>query len=124
MTIETIIPPMMQRAYDFGHYAPAVRANGFIFLSGIIGKGEEAEDEFRSAWESAEMVLNAAGVTFADVVDSTLYIVDLAANAAVMARVKDDFIMAPYPPSTWIGVASLIRPGARAEIKLTAKVRP
>jgi enamine deaminase RidA (YjgF/YER057c/UK114 family) len=115
---------MMQRAYDFGHYAPAVRANGFIFLSGIIGKGEEAEDEFRSAWESAEMVLNAAGVTFADVVDSTLYIVDLAANAAVMARVKDDFIMAPYPPSTWIGVASLIRPGARAEIKLTAKVRP
>ena len=122
MTIETIVPETMRRAYDLGHYAPAARANGFIFLSGVIGRGETAEDEFRNAWEAVGAVLAEAGAGYADIVDSTLYIVDLAANAAAMAKVKDEFIHAPYPPSTWIGVSSLIYPKARAEIKVTARV--
>ena len=29
MTIETIVPETMRRAYDLGHYAPAAKANGF-----------------------------------------------------------------------------------------------
>jgi enamine deaminase RidA (YjgF/YER057c/UK114 family) len=122
MTIETIVPEAMRRAYDLGHYAPATKANGFVFLSGVIGRGDTAEAEFRNAWRTVGAVLAEAGAGFADVVDSTLYIVDLAANAATMAAVKDEFIEAPYPPSTWIGVSSLIRPTARAEIKVTARV--
>jgi enamine deaminase RidA (YjgF/YER057c/UK114 family) len=38
-----------------------------------------------------------------------------------MATVKDEFIKEPYPASTWIGIAELIVPGARAEIKVTAR---
>lgn len=122
MTIETIIPDAMRKSYDLGHYAPAVKVNGFIFVSGVIGKGDSAEEEFRSAWETVGMVLGEAGAHFADIVDTTLYIVDLAANAATMAKVKDEFIHAPYPASTWIGVAELIRPKALAEIKVIARV--
>jgi enamine deaminase RidA (YjgF/YER057c/UK114 family) len=120
--IETIVPESMRKSYDLGHFAPAVKSGCFIFVSGIIGKGESAEDEFRSAWQTAGVVLGEAGAGFADIVDTTLYIVDLAANAAIMARVKDEFIQPPYPASTWIGVAGLIRPVARAEIKIIARV--
>ena len=55
-------------------------------------------------------------------VDTTLYIVDLQKNAAVMAKVKDEFIKAPYPASTWIGVTELVIPGARAKVKVTARI--
>ena len=120
--IETIVPETMRKSYDLGHFAPAVKADGFIFVSGVIGKGDGAEDEFRSAWETVGMVLGEAGASFADIVDTTLYIVDLAANAAIMARVKDEFILPPYPASTWIGAAGLIRPAARAEIKVIARM--
>lgn len=50
--------------------------------------------------------------------------VDLAANAAAMAKAKDEYIQGPYPASTWIGVSGFVRPGARAEIKVTARVKP
>lgn len=122
MTIETIVPESMRKSYDLGHFAPAVKANGLIFVSGVIGKGDDPETEFRSAWETVGIVLGAAGASFADIVDTTLYIVDLGANAATMAMVKDEFIPPPYPASTWIGVAGLIRPTARAEIKVIARV--
>jgi enamine deaminase RidA (YjgF/YER057c/UK114 family) len=122
MTLETIIPQAMRKSYDRGHFAPAVKVGGFVFVSGVIGHGDSAEAEFRSAWETVALVLAEAGAGLADIIDSTLYIVDLAANAATMARVKDEFIGEPYPASTWIGVASLIRPNARAEIKIMARV--
>jgi enamine deaminase RidA (YjgF/YER057c/UK114 family) len=122
MTFETIIPEAMRKSYDRGHFAPAVKVDGFIFVSGVIGHGDSAEAEFRSAWEIVALVLTEAGAGLADIVDSTLYIVDLAANAGTMAKVKDEFIHEPYPASTWIGVTTLIRPSARAEVKVTARV--
>jgi enamine deaminase RidA (YjgF/YER057c/UK114 family) len=122
MSRETIIPETMRKSYDRGHFAPAVKVGGFIFVAGVIGHGDSPEAEFRSAWETVALVLAEAGAGLADIVDSTLYIVDLAANAATMARVKDEFIGEPYPASTWIGVTSLIRPNAKAEIKVTARV--
>ena len=122
MTAVVIIPEVMRKSYDFGHFAPAVKFEDTIYVSGVIGHGETAEAEFRNAWETVAMVLAEGGAELADIVDSTLFVVDLAANAAIMAKVKDEFIHAPYPASTWIGVSSLIRPDARAEIKVTARV--
>ncbi len=124
MTIEVIVPEAMRRAYEAFHYAPAVRTDGLIFCSGVIGEGDSAEAEFRNAWEKVGAILAEAGAGYEDIVDTTIYLVDLAANAAVMARVKDEFVAAPYPASTWIGVSGFVRPAARAEIKVTARVRP
>ena len=67
-------------------------------------------------------MLKEAGAGYNDIVDSTLYIVDLQKNAATMAAVKDEFIEEPYPASTWIGVTELVIPGARAEIKVVARI--
>jgi enamine deaminase RidA (YjgF/YER057c/UK114 family) len=124
MTIDVIVPEAMRKAYDAFHYAPAVREAGLIFCSGVIGQGDGAESEFRDAWEKIGAILAEAGAGYADIVDTTIYMVDLAANAATMAQVKDAFVHAPYPASTWIGVSSFVRPGARAEIKVTARVKP
>jgi enamine deaminase RidA (YjgF/YER057c/UK114 family) len=124
MTINVIVPETMRKTYDTFHYAPAVREGGLIFCSGVIGQGDSAEDEFRNAWEKIGSVLAEAGAGYADIVDTTIYMVDLPLHAAAMATVKDEFVQAPYPASTWIGVASFIHPGARAEIKVTARVKP
>jgi enamine deaminase RidA (YjgF/YER057c/UK114 family) len=123
MTIDVIVPEAMRKAYDTFHYAPAVREAGLIFCSGVIGQGDSAEDEFRDAWEKIGLILAEAGTNYSDIVDTTIYMVDLAANAAVMAKVKDAFVQAPYPASTWIGVSGFVRPGARAEVKVTARAK-
>ena len=121
MAIDVIVPDSARKTYDSWHFAPAVRHGDLIFCSGVVGHGDSAEDEFRNAWLSLGETLAAAGVGFEDIVDSTLYVVDLQKNAATMAKVKDEFIKEPYPASTWIGVSELVIPGARAEIKVTAR---
>ncbi len=121
MAIDVIVPDSARKTYESWHFAPAVRHDDLIFFSGVIGSGESAEDEFRNAWQSLGEILAAAGVGYEDIVDSTLYVVDLQKNAATMAKVKDEFIKEPYPASTWIGVTELVIPGTRAEIKVTAR---
>ncbi len=121
MPIDVIVPDSARKTYDSWHFAPAVRHDDLIFCSGVVGQGDTAEDEFRNAWKSLGETLTAAGVGYEDIVDSTLYIVDLQKNAATMAKVKDEFIKEPYPASTWIGVTELVIPGTRAEIKVTAR---
>ncbi len=121
MAIDVIVPDSARKTYDSWHFAPAVRHDDLIFCSGVVGRGDSAEEEFRNAWQSLGETLGAAGVGYEDIVDSTLYIVELQKNAATMAKVKDEFIKEPYPASTWIGVTELVIPNARAEIKVTAR---
>ena len=121
MPIDVIVPAAARKTYENWHFAPAVRHNDIIFFSGVVGQGDSAEDEFRSAWASLGDTLTEAGVGYEDIIDTTIYLVDLQKNAATMSKVKDEFIKEPYPASTWIGITELIIPGARAEIKVTAR---
>jgi len=121
MSIEVIVPPESKKTYERMRYAPAVHHDGVIYCSGVVGKGETAEDEFRNAWQEVGRLLEHAGVAFEDVIDTTLYMVDLQKNAATMFAVKNEFIEEPYPASTWIGITELVIPGARAEIKVVAR---
>jgi enamine deaminase RidA (YjgF/YER057c/UK114 family) len=121
MSIKVIVPEESKASYEQMHFAPAVEQDGFIFCSGCVGQAESAEEEFRQAWQQIGAILAEAGCGYEDIVDSTLYMVDLQSNAAAMFKVKDEFIKAPYPASTWIGITELVIPGARAEIKVTAR---
>ena len=122
MPIDVIVPESSREIYHSWHFAPAVRHGDLVFCSGVIGSGETPEEEFRNAWETLGPLLAEAGVGYEDIIDSTLYVVDLQKNAGAMAKAKDEFIKAPYPASTWIGVTELVIPGARAEIKVTARI--
>lgn len=121
MPINVIVPDEARKTYENLHFAPAVVHGDLVFVSGVVGSGESAEDEFRNAWQSLGQTLEAAGVGYEDIVDTTLYIVDLQKNTRAMAKAKDEFIKEPYPASTWIGVTELVIPGARAEIKVIAR---
>ena len=124
MAIDVIVPESARKTYQSWHFAPAVRHDDLIFCSGVVGQGDSAEEEFRNAWESLGEILAEAGVDYADIIDTTIYIVDLQKNAAAMAKAKDEFIKEPYPASTWIGITELVIPGARAEIKVMARKTP
>ena len=124
MAIDVIVPESARKTYQSWHFAPAVRHDDLIFCSGVVGQGDSAEEEFRNAWESLGEILAEAGVDYADIIDTTIYMVDLQKNAAAMAKAKDEFIKEPYPASTWIGITELVIPGARAEIKVMARKTP
>ena len=121
MAINVIVPESARKTYANWHFAPAVQHDDLIFFSGAVGQGESAEEEFRNAWASLGETLAAAGVGYEDIIDTTLYVVDLQKHAAAMSKAKDDFIKEPYPASTWIGITELVIPGARAEIKVIAR---
>jgi len=121
MSIDVIVPESAKKVYEGWHFAPAVKSGNLVFFSGVIGQGDTIEAEFRNAWASLDETLKEAGLGYEDIIDTTLYLVGLQEHAATMAKVKDEFIKAPYPASTWIGVSELIRPGAHAEIKVCAR---
>ena len=121
MTIDVIVPESSREIYKNWKFAPAVRHDDLIFFSGVVGQGDSAEDEFRNAWSSLNETLKEAGVGYEDIIDTTVYMVDLQKNAAAMVKVRDEFIKEHNPAATWIGITELAIPGARAEIKVIAR---
>lgn len=106
-----------------GTYSQAVRAGGFVFLSGQIGldpaSGElvtgDVEAEIRRVFANLAAVAEAAGATLGDVVKLTVYLLDLGDYAAVN-EIMSEFFDAPYPARAAVGVAALPR-GARVEVE-------
>jgi enamine deaminase RidA (YjgF/YER057c/UK114 family) len=85
----------------------------------IVGEGDIVR-QTEYIFEKMGRVLEAAGASFANVVETTEYYLTLdgyAGTAAVRRKVFGD---APWPAATGVQVAGLIRPGALIEIKATA----
>ena len=121
MPIDVVVPEAMQTFYEKLHYGPAVRHGDLIFVSGQIGLGETQEEEYRNAWQMIEQTLKAAGAELADIVEITSYHVGLQANGRTFRKIKDEFIKAPYPAWTAIGITELALPGAHVEIRVIAR---
>lgn len=110
-----------------GPYSQGVEEGNLVFLSGQIGLdpasgtlvagGTAAEAE--QVLKNLQAVLEAAGLGFADVVRTTVYLVDLA-DFATVNEVYGRHVRAPYPARTTVGVAALPR-GARVEIDGVAR---
>ncbi|MBI2896959.1 MAG: RidA family protein [Deltaproteobacteria bacterium] len=110
-----------------GPYSQAVRAGGFVFLSGQIALdpssgqlvgGGDVEAETRQVLQNLEAVLEAAGASTGSVVRATIFLADLADFAKVNALYGEVFRHDPPARST-VQVAALPR-GARVEIDLVA----
>lgn len=116
--------------YEKYRYGPAVRAGGFIFLSGVIGCNADgsacatAAEEYHAAFRQIVETLAEFGATMADVIaiDSFHVSTDLRKDILEMTQVRAHYMDAPHPTTTGIGVASLAIAGARAEIKVTAYI--
>ncbi|BBX28289.1 RidA family protein [Mycolicibacterium alvei] len=123
-----VVPEWMQPMYDAHHFAPAVIDGDHLRCSGMMGLRpdltlpEEPQAQFTQAFENLRGLLAEAGLTFADVVDITSFHVDLQHHIQAFGAVKDQFVAAPYPAWTAVGVTELAM-GALAEIKILARMR-
>lgn len=107
-----------------GPYSQAIELNGSIFCSGQIGlepgSGKLVEGgieaETRRVLENIRAILAAAGLTLADVVSTTIFLIDLNDFEAVN-RIYSEHFSAPYPARSTVQVAALPR---KARIEITA----
>ena len=109
-------------------YSPAVRSGNFLFISGttavdeksnLVGKGDIAA-QTRYIFEKFDRILQAAGATFDNIVETTEYFLTLDDYRRTADVRREFFRGPPYPAATGVLVAGLIRKEALIEIKATA----
>lgn len=109
-----------------GPYSQAVEIGGAVYLSGQIGLDPATgqlvpggvEAEARRVMKNLEAVLGAAGLGFADVVRTTIFLADLADFGAVN-EIYGSCFGDPKPARSTVQAAALPR-GARVEIDAIA----
>ncbi len=112
-----------------GPYSQAIKAGGFVFCSGqipldpVTGELRDADirEQTELVMENIAAVLAAAGLFFADVVKSTIYLADLK-DFAVVNEVYGKRFSADPPARSTVEVQGLPR-GARVEIEVVAQAR-
>lgn len=109
-----------------GPYSQAIEAGGFVFASGQLpidpstgafpegGVTEQTHQSLRNA----AAVLEAAGLSLADVVKTTVYLADMA-DFAAMNAVYSQYFSQPYPARSAVAVKDLPK-GALVEIEVLA----
>ena len=124
---DVVFPAGRQALYEHHRYSPAVRANGFLFVSGQVGSREDGspepdfEAQVRLAFANLQATLRAAGCSLDDIVDVTTFHTDPERQFDTVLAVKDDmFPQAPYPSWTALGVTWLA--GFDFEIKVIARL--
>ncbi|QXH53488.1 RidA family protein [Pseudomonas fakonensis] len=124
---DVVFPPDRHALYELHRYSPAIRSNGFLFVSGQVGSRKDGSAEpdlatqVRKAFANLNAILAAAGSSFEDVVDTTIFMVDPDAKFETIWEVAAEYWgEAPYPTVTAIGVTWLS--GFDFEIKVIAKL--
>ncbi|AXQ47773.1 RidA family protein [Pseudomonas vlassakiae] len=124
---DAVFPPDRHALYDLHRYSPAIRANGLLFVSGQVGSRKDGSAEpdlaaqVRLAFANLNAILAEAGCSFADVIDTTLFMIDPDTTFETIWAVAAEFWgEAPYPTVTAVGVTWLA--GFDFEIKVIAKL--
>ena len=124
---DVVFPPDRHALYELHRYSPAIRSNGFLFVSGQVGSRKDGSAEpdlaaqVRLTFANLNAILAEAGGSFEDVVDTTIFMVDPGSTFDTIWEVAADYWgEAPYPTATAIGVTWLS--GFDFEIKVIAKL--
>lgn len=111
-----------------GPYSQAVRSGDSLFTSGQVGLDpatgtlpDTVAGETVQVMENLRVILLEAGLDFSDVVQTRIYLTDLADFETVNA-VYAGYFNEPYPARATVQVAGLPK-GARVEIEMIATVR-
>jgi enamine deaminase RidA (YjgF/YER057c/UK114 family) len=124
---DVVFPAGRQALYEKNRYSPAIRSNGFLFVSGQVGSRPDGspepqlDEQVRLAFQNLNAILAEAGCSFSDVIDVTVFMVNPQDNfEGAWAVAAEYWGEAPYPTATAIGVTWLS--GFQFEIKVIAKL--
>jgi len=109
-----------------GPYSAAISVGPFVYCSGqtpiVPATGELAQgsvgSQTRQVLTNVSAVLEAAGLTLADVVKTTVFLTDMA-DFAKMNEVYAEFFVEPFPARSTVAVAGLPKV-ASVEIEVIA----
>ncbi len=111
-----------------GPYSQAIRADCYLFCSGQLGLDPATGDfvagdvgaQAEQALRNLGAVLEAAGLTFGDVVKTTIFLADMA-DFSTVNGVYGRFVTDPPPARSTVAVAALPK-GGLVEIEATARL--
>lgn len=109
-----------------GSYSQAVIGDNFVFTSGqihMLPNGElvegTIEEQTHQVMKNLETILKSAGVSFKNVIKTTVYITDMSVFKKVN-EVYKNYMSVPYPARETVGVKGLPL-GAKLEMSMIAK---
>ena len=116
-------------AEPISHFTDAVRAGGFLHVSGIVAVdgegqlvgGDDVVAQTRQVLDNMRAVLAAGGCRFEDVVKVTIFLTDIDDRPKINPLRQDAFGTI-RPASTLVEVPRLAVPGAKVEIECVALV--
>lgn len=96
-----------------GPYSQAIEAGPFVFASGQLpidpatGQFPEGiKEQTRQSLTNAKSILEAAGLSLANVVKTTVFLADMG-DFAAMNEVYSEFFAAPFPARSAVAVKTL-----------------
>ena len=105
-------------------FSDAVIVGDTIHLSGLVAGMAPGETDMKPAYDRVYShigtILKRAGADYGDIVDMTSFHTDVDAQLKPMSEVHKNYVKAPYPAWTAIGVAKILGNGI-TEIKITAR---
>jgi 2-iminobutanoate/2-iminopropanoate deaminase len=109
-----------------GPYSQAIAVRDMLFCAGQIPLdpktneivSEDVTEQTRRVCDNIKAVLAANGMTFENVVKTTVFLTDLG-NFAAMNAVYQEYFREPFPARSTVGVSALPR-GSKVEIEVIA----
>ena len=123
--IERVNTPKAPKAV--GPYSQAVKANGFLFISGMLALdpesglmvGETAEEQTEMIFKNIKAVLDEAGARIENTVKAIVYLEDIKDFAAVNKVYGEVFKNAPVLPARCAFQVVKLPKDGKVEIELT-----
>ena len=123
--IERVDTPKAPKAV--GPYSQAVKAGGFLFMSGMLALdpetglmvGETAEEQTVQIFKNIKAVLDAAGARIENTVKATVYLEDIKDFGAVNKVYGEAFKDAPVLPARCAFQVVKLPKDGKVEIELT-----
>lgn len=114
--------------YPPGHWSNCIRVGDQIWLSGFTSRANDlktiqgegsAYEQTKVIFQKIKSCLEAAGSGLEDVVNMTIFVVNMADNKEIW-RARQEFFTGDFPCSTLVQVASLAQGDIKLEIQAVA----
>ncbi len=99
-------------------YSQAVRAGGFVYVSGTVGAGSTIQEQTRQALTNCEAILRSAGASLDDVVEIGV----LLASPSDFAGLNEEYArwFPATPPTRYVAKLGVELPNVLVSIRMTA----